>query len=225
METNWTLGLKAETLKVFEPISQMECIRGLYLCGGTAQSLQMAHRKSEDLEFELIGNRKERPLLNFASIINEVTTLFPSCRKEFLSQSHFQLFVDGGVKLSFFRPTNPVPMLNAGLTYNNIVTPTLQELLGMKLFTITIRSEFRDFYDIYCLLKEGYDLAAGVDYACRFTRHTLHSKYIYAVLLNEQYFIRKADFDLLDPVYDVTPHDIVEEVKHQIEERGIIVKK
>ncbi len=35
----------------------MEAIKNLYLCGGTAQSLQMKHRKSEDLDFELLGTR------------------------------------------------------------------------------------------------------------------------------------------------------------------------
>ena len=50
---NWKQGLRAETIPVFETVSQMEIVKGLYLCGGTAQSLQMMHRKSEDLDFEL----------------------------------------------------------------------------------------------------------------------------------------------------------------------------
>ena len=75
-------------------------------------------------------------------------------------------------ELSFFRPENSVPELGKGFVYNNIITPSLQELLGMKLFTITIRSAFRDYYDIYALLKEGFDLAKGVDYAGKF-RNTM----------------------------------------------------
>jgi len=46
---DWKLGLKTETIPVFETVSKMEIVKGLYLCGGTAQSLQMKHRKSEDL--------------------------------------------------------------------------------------------------------------------------------------------------------------------------------
>lgn len=203
----------------------MEIIKGLFLCGGTAQSLQMQHRKSEDLDFELLGTRKERPSLDFSAISNELSSVFPNCRKEFLSKNQLQVFVNGNVKLSFFRPENQVPELGKGFVYNNIITPTLQELLGMKLFTITVRSAFRDYYDIYALLKEGYDLAKGVDYAGRFSRHSIHSKFIYSILLNDNYFHKPTDFSLLEPKYDVSTEDIADYIKQYIDERQIKVKK
>jgi predicted nucleotidyltransferase component of viral defense system len=222
---DWKLGLRQETIPVFEAISQMETIKGLYLCGGTAQSLQMKHRKSEDLDFELLGTRKERPMLDFSAISNEVTSVFPDCRKEFLGKNQLQIFVNGNVKLSFFRPQNSVPELGKGFVYNNIVTPSLQELLGMKLFTITVRSAFRDYYDIYALLKEDYDLAKGVDYAGKFSRHTIHSKFIYSILLNENYFNKPECFSLLEPKYDVSTAEIADFIRHYIEEKEIKIKK
>lgn len=221
---DWKLGLRAETIPVFETVSQFEVVKGLYLCDGTAQSLQMMHRKSEDLDFELLGIRKERPLLDFSAISNEVSKAFPECRKEFLSKNQMQVFVNGNVKLSFFRPENSVPELGRGFVYNNIVTPSLQELLGMKLFTIAVRSAFRDYYDIYSLLKEGFDLAKGVEYAERFSRHAIHSKRIYSILLNENYFTKPQGFDLLEPKYDVTTNDIADFIKQHISDVGIVIK-
>ena len=222
---DWKLGLRQETIPVFEAVSQMEVIKGLYLCGGTAQSLQMKHRKSEDLDFELLGLRKERPMLDFSAISNEVSSVFPDCRKEFLSKNQLQIFVNGNVKLSFFRPENSVPELGKGFVYNNIVTPSLQELLGMKLFTIAMRSAFRDYYDIYALLKEGYDLAKGVEYAGKFSRHTIHSKFIYSILLNENYFHKPEGFSLLEPKYDVSTTDIADFIQQYIKEQDIKIKK
>lgn len=222
---DWRLGLRQETIPVFEAVSQMEVVRGLYLCSGTAQSLQMQHRKSEDLDFELLGTHKERPMLDFSAISNEVSSVFPDCRKEFLSKNQLQIFVNGNVKLSFFRPENSVPELGTGFVYNNITTPSLQELLGMKLFTIAVRSAFRDYYDIYALLKEGYDLAKGVDYAGRFSRHTIHSKFIYSILLNENYFHKPAEFSLLEPKHEVTTEDIASYIRQYIEEKDIKIKK
>ena len=222
---DWKLGLRQETIPVFEAVSQMEVIKGLYLCGGTAQSLQMKHRKSEDLDFELLGLRKERPMLDFSAISNEVSSVFPDCRKEFLSKNQLQIFVNGNVKLSFFRPENSVPELGKGFVYNNIVTPSLQELLGMKLFTIAVRSAFRDYYDIYALLKEGYDLAKGVEYAGKFSRHTIHSKFIYSILLNENYFHKPEGFSLLEPKYDVSTTDIADFIQQYIKEQDIKIKK
>lgn len=222
---DWKSGLREETIPIFEVVSQMEVIKGLYLCGGTAQSLQMKHRKSEDLDFELLGLRKERPMLDFSAISTEATNIFPDCRKEFLGKNQLQIFVNGNVKLSFFRPDNPVPELGQGFVYNNIVTPSLQELLGMKLFTIAVRSAFRDYYDIYALLKEGFDLAKGVEYAGKFSRHTIHSKFIYSILLNENYFSKPEGFSLLEPKYNVSTHDIADFIKQYIEEREIKIKK
>ena len=222
---DWRLGLRQETIPVFEAVSKMGVVKGLYLCGGTAQSLQMQHRKSEDLDFELLGLRKERPVLDFSAISNEVSSVFPNCRKEFLSKNQLQIFVNDNVKLSFFRPENSVPELGKGFVYNNIVTPSLQELLGMKLFTIAVRSAFRDYYDIYALLKDGYDLAKGVEYAGKFSRHTIHSKFIYSILLNENYFHKPESFSLLEPKYDVSPKDIAEFIQQYIEDQGIKIKK
>lgn len=222
---DWRLGLRQETIPVFEAVSQMEVVKGLYLCGGTAQSLQMRHRKSEDLDFELLGLRKERPMLDFSAISNEISNVFPDCRKEFLSKNQLQIFVNGNIKLSFFRPENSVPELGKGFVYNNIVTPSLQELLGMKLFTIAVRSAFRDYYDIYALLKEGYDLAKGVEYAGKFSRHTIHSKFIYSILLNENYFHKPESFSLLEPIYDISTKEISDFIQQYIKERNIKIKK
>lgn len=221
---DWKRGLRLETVPVFETMSQMEIVKGLYLCGGTAQSLQLQHRKSEDLDFELLGTRKDRPQLDFAAISHAVSEVYPDCRKEFLGRNQFQIFVDGNVKLSFFRPENSVPELGRGFVYNNVVTPSLQELLGMKLFTIAVRSAFRDYYDIYALLKAGYDLEQGVAYAGKFSRHNIHSKTIYGILLNDNYFRKPTDFSLLDPIYDVSTADIADYVKQYISEKNIKLK-
>ena len=93
----------------------------------------------------------------------------------------------------------------------------------MKLFTITVRSAFRDYYDIYSLLKEGYDLAQGVAYAGRFSRHTIHSKTIYSILLNDNYFNKPAEFALLEPKYDVSAKDIADFIKRYISKSDLKV--
>lgn len=94
----------------------------------------------------------------------------------------------------------------------------------MKLFTIAVRSAFRDYYDIYSLLKEGYDLEQGVAYAGRFSRHTIHSKTIYSILLNENYFNKPENFALLEPKYEVDASDITEFIKEYITEKEIKIK-
>lgn len=209
-------GLTPETAKIFEEISELDCIKDLWLCGGTSISLQIGNRLSEDLDFELIDTKQQRPGLSFNVIINEIADKFPGATKEILSDSHFQMFL-GNVKLSFFRPSNPVPSLSAGLIHNNLKTPSLQELLGMKIYTTSVRTVFRDYYDIYCLLKEGMDFEQGVKYACDFSRHTLHTKTIFATLTTPRLFPKEDDFDdRLNPRYNITADEICELIKNEI---------
>ena len=93
---NYISGLSLSTLEVFEQVSRLECINSLYLCGGTGQSLQMNHRLSEDLDFELLGLRKERPALDFGAILAEIKNVFPDAKDEILGEDHFLAFINGG---------------------------------------------------------------------------------------------------------------------------------
>ena len=38
---DWRLGLKQETIPVFEAVSQMEVIKGLYLCGRVGERVRL----------------------------------------------------------------------------------------------------------------------------------------------------------------------------------------
>lgn len=211
-------GLTPATKEVFGQVSQLECIKGLFLCGGTGQSLQMNHRFSEDLDFELIGLKKERPALDFNAIIEEISATFPDAKVEILGDDHFLIFInDGKVKLSFYRPENPVKTMTVGWQYNNLKIPTLQELLGMKLYAICMRTVFRDYYDIYSLLKAGCDLDDAISYASYLSRHTIRSKTMYTRLLSPQLFRKDEDFRRMSPKEDVSAEEIRDYVKATME--------
>ena len=211
-------GLTPATKEVFGQVSQLECIKGLFLCGGTGQSLQMNHRLSEELDFELIGLKKERPALDFSAIIEEISATFPDAKVEILGDDHFLIFInDGKVKLSFYRPENPVKTMKVGWQYNNLKIPTLQELLGMKLYAICMRTVFRDYYDIYSLLKAGCDLDEAISYASYLSRHTIRSKTMYTRLLSPQLFRKDEDFRRMSPKEDVSAEEIRDYVKATME--------
>ena len=218
MPDNTILGLTPATREVFDQVSRLNCIKDLFLCGGTGQSLQMDHRLSEDLDFELLGLRKERPMLDFGAIIGEIKSIFPDAREEILGDDHFLVFINQGkVKLSFYRPENPVKTMKVGWQYNNIKAPTLQELLGMKVYTICLRTIFRDYYDIYCLLEKGCNLDEAVSYASYLSRHTIRSKTMYSRMLSPQLFGKDEDFLRMSPKYNVSTEDIRDMVKKAME--------
>jgi predicted nucleotidyltransferase component of viral defense system len=196
----------------------MDCIKNLFLCGGTGQSIQLNHRLSEDLDFELIGLRKERPRLDIGAILTELKSIFPDAKEEILGDDHFLVFINNGkVKLSFYRPENPVKTMTVGLQFHNLKTPDLQELLGMKVYTLCVRTVFRDYYDVYCLLEEGCKLEEAISYASYLSRHQIHSKVMYSRLLSPQLFRREQDFEKMCPKYNVSPEEIRDRIKNAIE--------
>lgn len=211
-------GLTEATKEVFVSVSQLDCIKDLFLCGGTGQSIQMNHRLSEDLDFELIGLRKERPKLDFGAILNEIRSKFPDVREEILGDDHFLTYInEGKVKLSFYRPHNPVKTIQVGLQFNNLKTPSLQELLGMKVYTLCVRALFRDYFDIYCLLENGCRLEEAISYASYLSRHQIRSKTMYSRLLSPQLFRKESDFQKMAPRFDVSAEEIRDRIKDVIE--------
>ena len=204
----WRNGLCDNTLEVFEKVSQLDCIKNLYLCGGTGISLLLQHRKSEDLDFELLNFRGDIKLLDASGISNELVSVFPNCQREILGSQHIQFYIGERVKLSFFAPKNRVPSLHTGFIYNNLKTVDAQDALGMKLFTITVRSMYRDYYDIYSLLQAGYSFEEGLDYALKFTRHQVHSKAILSALITPTLYPKPQDFDIMQPKYDISPEQM-----------------
>ena len=220
--TDLPKGLTPKTAEVFETVSKLNCIKGLYLCGGTAQSIMMNHRLSEDLDFELIGTKKERPGLDFKNILEEIKETFPGTREEILGSDHFLMHINNGsVKLSFYRPENPVKYINNGYTYNNIVTPSYQDLLGMKIFTTGVRTKTRDYYDIYCLLEHGCNLKEAISYASYLSRHTDKSKNMLSRLLNKNLYPIDNEFLKMQPRYNITSQDIYDRNLKAIKEENI----
>ena len=105
----WRNGLRDNTLDVFEQVSRLNCIKDLYLCGGTGISLLLQHRQSEDLDFEMLNYRGDNRHLDASNINNELVSVFPECKREILGPQHIQYYIGNHVKLSFFEPKNRVP--------------------------------------------------------------------------------------------------------------------
>lgn len=66
-------SLAPHTGKVFETISRLECIKPYTLVGGTALSLQIEKRQSEDMDFmKWISKRGEKPEVDWPVIKKEL---------------------------------------------------------------------------------------------------------------------------------------------------------
>ena len=95
-------GLAPQTFEVFDRITRLECIKPFVLVGGTALSLQLNKRQSEDLDFmcwkKSTNDRSEVPI---SAIKREIESVARIDAME-IGSFGFVEFVVEGVKLSFY---------------------------------------------------------------------------------------------------------------------------
>lgn len=201
-------SLAPHTGKIFDAISQLNCIRDYLLVGGTALSLQIHNRQSEDLDFMRWRTSKtEKMEVDWAGIRKELETIAPIDHMNLLDIDHVEFLLQG-VKISFYASPRYSPVVNPVHMQNNLYAADLLSIGAMKMEVMLRRSAFRDYYDIYSLVQAGVPFHDMIDLALRHSNHVLHTKNLYAMLTNGQRFIQDSDFAHLEPKYDVTSADI-----------------
>ena len=211
-------GIAENTNKIFEAISTLNCIKGFILIGGTALSLQIAKRISEDLDFcKWSTNLKhDKPTVDWPAIEQELKTVGIIESKDILGFDQVN-FIVNGVKLSFLTKQNNLsPVRNIVPILNNIKAADLDSLAVMKVEVMLRRNEWRDYYDIYSLLKEGISIKAMVSGAGSYSNHTLKTRDMLNFLSNGNNYKKEKDFNLLNPVYEVDSKTIEDLVKSEI---------
>ena len=201
-------GLAPHTSKIFDAICYLDCIKDYVLVGGTALSIQISNRLSEDLDFmSWRSSKKEKREVNWYSIKNELEKIGKIESFDLLDIDHVEFVVDG-VKLSFYANPNYSPLKEAIPFAGNLRLADKTAIGAMKMEVMMRRSNFRDYYDIYSLLEEGESLKEMIDIALRYSGHMLKSKNLLAMLSKSDRFTKDVGFTVLCPKYDVTPKDI-----------------
>lgn len=211
-------GLTTNIEAIIEQVAQLECIKPYILCGGTALAIQIGHRKSEDLDFMMWRiSKTEKPEVNWNAIEREL-------KKKIGEIENFNMlgfdqveFVVKGVKFSFFVSDNLSPVTAPTEYLGNIRLADIESIMAMKMEVMLRRMKFRDYYDIYCMLQEGYSIHNGIEKALNLSRHRLSSKNIIAMLLGGQ-FVPDNNFTTLEPKYDVTKEQIREYIMQKLKE-------
>lgn len=201
-------GLAPNTSAIIESISKLECIKPYLLVGGTALSLQLGTRLSEDLDFmSWRKSRNERREVDWAKIKQELETVGAVEKCDILDLDHVEFVVEG-VKISFYANPNQSPVQEEKLLMNNLRLADPLSIGAMKMEVMLRRSKFRDYYDIYSLLEAGADLQEMIAIALRYSGHRLKSKNLLAMLTRPERFEADSAFAALNPIYEVTPKDI-----------------
>ena len=118
------------------------------LVGGSALTLYLCHRKSEDLDFFTYDDSfDKREIFKYIKQFEN---------KEILNQTDEQvdLLLDG-VKVTFFNAQwsflKPKKIEKFNLS-------SIESIAAMKINVLFLRAKYRDYYDIYFLVKESMSL-------------------------------------------------------------------
>lgn len=206
-------GLAPHTKKVFEAVSKLDCIKPYLLVGGTALSLQIENRQSEDLDFMKWRTSKvEKMEVAWYQIEKELATIGIIQHKDILDIDHVEYLVSG-VKFSFYACPKYSPVSEPVDYLNNLKLADVKSIGAMKMEVMLRRSNFRDYYDIYSILKYGVPVDDLISLALSYSGHKLKSKNLLAILTNGSRFTRDAHFEQLEPIYVVTAQEIEEYIK------------
>lgn len=210
-------GLAPQTSEIFEKISRLECIKPFVLVGGTALSLQLNLRQSEDLDFmRWKQSPKDKLEVGISGIKRELESIGRIESME-IGDFNFVEFVVEGVKLSFYAaPRKAISSMQVIPFKNNLQLADIKSIGAMKMEAMLRRSKFRDYYDIYSILKQGVDFEEMIEMALEHSGHLLKRKNLLAILTNGERFKKDKSFLALNPVYDISPIDIQEYIKEKL---------
>ena len=145
-----------QTFFVFNQLAESRFIKKYTLVGGTALSVQLEHRMSEDLDFAFDAEK-----LNINSLKRNIANLFPQ-HKIIRLEAPWQIdFIVNNVKVSFFSigaVAIPFKVNQHAIRFKNIAVCKAKTIASLKMATIAQRNTIRDYYDLYILTKYHYSL-------------------------------------------------------------------
>ena len=168
-------SLPTETRRLFDDLANNPLIHDFVLIGGTALSLFLNHRQSEDLDFAYVGlklpRQQCREIIDYLAglgwlitdVSDDLTRLYQEnegCDLADLQQDWLCRHPSGemGVKLTFFAEYHDHKQAvcrgeNAAKGHIRILTP--DGLFKLKSQLLMLRTTLRDLFDLWSLLERG----------------------------------------------------------------------
>lgn len=132
------------TQAVLDKIKEISDMQNFYLTGGTALSLLLGHRESEDLDF--FTKNSFQPTLLQQKLLQR-----GALESVQIDEGTLNLFMNK-VKLQFLY--YPYNLLEEFIPWNGINVSSMIDIACTKLITISMRGSKKDFIDLYVILQQ-----------------------------------------------------------------------
>lgn len=180
------------------PVIHQEFAKEYYLAGGTAIAIQIGHRRS--IDFDLFTHHDiKRNAIKRAFDHNNLTI------QQVIYSAYDQLhLIVNDVKMTFFSYPYSI---DAPVKFQSMIQmPTLMDLAAMKAFALGGRGKWKDYVDLYFLLKDHFDI------------HTLEQR---AKTIFGEFFNRKLFREQLAYYADIDYSETVDFVGEKIPDKEI----
>lgn len=177
-------------------IDNCNFLKNYVLVGGSALTMHICHRKSEDLDFFTYDDSFDK------AEIFEYIKKFDS--KEILNQTDEQvdLLLDG-VKITFF---NARWLFLKPMKISSFNLASLEAIAAMKINVLFLRAKYRDYYDIYFLVKKSMTLREVFKYSSDVLEGINFKLFSVALLYTDD--IEDDNIGYLEPIEVLTKDEI-----------------
>lgn len=168
-----------------------------YLVGGTAIALQIGHRRS--IDYDLF----KKSTINPKKILSKIDSLSYNYKVTYRADEQLNLVMQD-VKFTFYQYPFEI---EHPLRFEGIPMPDLLVLAALKAYALGRRSKWKDYVDLYFILKDHFSIPEIVEVANK----------IYDQLFSEKLFRAQLsyfnDIDMSEPVEYVVPEVPVKMIK------------
>jgi predicted nucleotidyltransferase component of viral defense system len=201
--------LTDKTLLLFNELSGYDYPGGFTFVGGSAVAYYLNHRISEDLDFFSWDEKLPPETDNFINkiSINHIVSIANR------TDSFLDIFIDG-IKITFFANDWAALKENRKNITNNIFIADLPLLCAMKINALSVRAKYRDYYDLYVLNKEKFNINDMFGFAVKFIPGI--TKKVFAMQLTYINDIEDENITPLSPKYNLSLAEIQKHFEEQI---------
>jgi len=177
-------------------VESCEFLKKYVLVGGSALTMHLCHRRSEDLDFFTYGDGFSK------KAIFDVMQHFQ--QKELLNQSDEQIdMLLDEVKVTFFNARWSFLKPQQPSRFN---LATLEQLSAMKVNVLFLRAKYRDYYDLYFLSKEVHSLQQIFELSKNIVEGVTYKLFVVALLYIDD--IEDDDISHLEPKEKISKEKI-----------------
>jgi len=194
-------SLAPQTADVLTFLSEIPELKNFTLVGGSAISIHLHHRLSEDLDFftwlEGLEIAQTDSLLKHISKKHSFKILNTY-------SNGLDVLIDN-VKITFFS-NDWEKLKDREPLYKNSFIGKLELLSAMKVNTLSLRAKFRDYYDLFVLVQEVFDIKKILDISLEYIPGM--TKKIFSMQLTYVEDIDDERIEHLNPRYKITLDEI-----------------